>query len=77
MKYRSGEIDIKETLFAKQTTLNPYIDINNASYYYDNTVGYQPLAAYNMYYQYYNPYNNYIRPMREMCTIVRKDEYNV
>jgi len=72
MKYRSGEIDIKETLFAKQTGINVYLNIDDACYYYDNTVGYQPLVAYNMYYQLI-PYNYCIRPMKEMCTIIRKD----
>ena len=45
MKFRSGEIDIKEVLYKIQTGLNIDLDLDNASYYYDNTVGYQPLTA--------------------------------
>lgn len=70
MKYRSGEIDIKKTLFAKQTGSNIKIDLDNASYYYDSTVGYQPLVARS-----FNPWN--FVPMKEMCVIVRKDDKNV
>lgn len=72
MKYRTGEIDIKETLFAKQTGLNINLDLSTASYYYDSNVGYQPLAARG-----FIPIPYYFRPMREMCVIVRKDDENV
>jgi len=76
-KYRNGEINIKETLFTKQTGINVYLDLNAASYYYDSVVGYQPIAArmYNPYMYNYIPY--YSMPKKEMCIIVRKDETNV
>ena len=70
MKYRTGVINIKETLFAKQTGLNVNIDLNTASYYYDSSIGYQPLVA-----RIFTPY--YFKPMREMCTIIRKEDENV
>lgn len=74
-KYITGEIDIKETLFKKQTGMIVKLD-SDCSYYYDSKIGYQPLVAminpymscsYNMYYNYNQP------PMKEMCVIVRKD----
>lgn len=72
-KYINAEIDIKETLFKKQTGFNVKLDLEYANYYYDQNIGYQPLAAMMI-----NPYMicNYIqytRPMKEMCTIVRKE----
>ena len=76
-KYMNGEIDIKETLFKKQTGMNVKLDIDISNYYYDSKIGYQPLVAmvnpymtytYNMYYNQY-----YKQPMKEMCTIIRKD----
>lgn len=73
-KYINGEIDIKETLFKKQTGMIVKIDLDATNYYYDSNIGYQPLVAM------INPYMSYTYnmcynkpPMREMCTIVRKE----
>ena len=78
MKYRSKEIDIKKTLFAKQTGLNVVLDLDTASYYYDNNVGYIPLVS-NSFNRVYicNYIFNHNTVMKEMCTIVRKDDKNV
>ena len=72
-KYRSGEIDIKNTLFKKQTGFYVKLDLEYATYNYDQNIGYQPLVSMIL-----NPYmicNNiqYGNPLREMCTIVRKE----
>ena len=74
MKYRTGEINIKETLFKKQTGMNVTIDLNNQDYYYDNKIGYQPLITMNnLYANYtYRPSCNY-QEIKEMCIIVRKE----
>lgn len=87
IKYASGEIDIKETLFKKQTGMNVIIDLDNADYYYNSSIGYQPLVAminpymsfaYNLYNNQHNQqpiinlYNNQQPIMKEMCTIIRK-----
>ena len=71
-KYITGEIDIKETLFKRQTGMVVKLDLNSV-YYYNNKIGYQPLVAMiNPYLSYtYNIYNNL--PMRNMCTIIRKE----
>lgn len=80
-KYMNGEIDIKETLFKRQTGMNVKLNIDSADYYYDNKIGYQPLVAmvnpymtytYNMYSNpYYYPQQN---QMKEMCIIVDRKE---
>lgn len=72
-KYINGEIDIKETLFKKQTGMFVKIDLDNTNYYYDSNIGCQPLVAMiNPYMSYtYNIYNK--PPMKEMCTIIRKE----
>ena len=77
MNYRTGKFNIKDTLFKKQTGMNVVINLD-VSYYYNSTIGYQPIVSminpymsytYNMY---YNPY--YQQPiMKEMCTIIRKE----
>jgi hypothetical protein len=71
-KYINGEIDIKETLFKKQTGMNVKLDLDTADYYYNSNVGYQPLVSMiNPYMSYtYNMYCN--RPMKEMC-VIRKE----
>jgi hypothetical protein len=72
MKYRTGEIDIKETLFTNQTGMNIVLDLT-PSYYYDNNVGYQPLVARILYPYNYNSLSIINKPMKNMCTIIRKD----
>lgn len=73
-KYINKEIDIKETLFKKQTGMNVVIDLDNQDYYYNNKIGYQPLITMN------NSYANYIhntqyncQRIKEMCIIVGKE----
>lgn len=80
-KYRNGEINIKETLFKKQTGANFKMNLDEGCYYYDAKVGYQPLVTmvnpYMTYaYNYYNTYyNNQSKPiMKEMCVIIDKKE---
>ena len=79
-KYIHGEIDIKETLFKKQTGMNVKLDLDTATYYYDNKVAYQPVAimvdpymsyTYNMYINSFMSYiPNYNQEQKEMCIIV-------
>jgi hypothetical protein len=60
-------------LFKKQTGVNVNIDLDNACYYYNSEVGYQPLVTMVNPYMTYAHIVNYNRPMKEMCTIVRKE----
>ena len=62
MQFRTKEMDIKTELFLKQTGININIDLDTASYYYNNNIGYQPLTASS------DPC--YHRPMRNMCSII-------
>ena len=77
MKYKSKEIDIKETLFKKQTGMNVVLNLDDACYHYDHTIGYQSLTARIINYcnsYYYEPINiiSNNNQLKEMCTIVRK-----
>ena len=79
MKYKTGEIDIKESIFNKQTGLNIKLDLNDILYYYDHKIGYQPLVGrtFNPYTKFYIAYNYYYNTHinnKEMCTIIRKDD---
>lgn len=77
-KYITGEINIKETLFKKQTGMNVKLDLDTANYYYNNKIGYQPSVS--MINQ-NNTYTNNIYcgyyfgqpPLKEMCKIVIKE----
>ena len=64
-KYKRGEINIIETLFKKQTGMVVKLNLDICDYYYNHSIGYQPIAAminpyasytYAMYYGVYNPY---------------------
>lgn len=73
IKYITGELDIKENLFKKQTGMNVKLNIDTTDYYYDRNIGYQPLVAMiNPYLSF--TYNIYNPPVgKTMCTIVRKE----
>ena len=57
-KYITGEIDIKQTLYRRQTGMNVVLNTNTADYFYNPTVGYQ----------FVYPYAN--NNMKQMCTIL-------
>lgn len=75
MKYKTNEIDIRETLFKKQTGMNVILNLDDACYHYDYKIGYQPLSAamsINQCIPYiYNICNH--QPMKEMCVIINKE----
>jgi hypothetical protein len=71
-KYINGEINIKETLFKRQTGMNVKLNLDTANYYYNSNIGYQPLVAMVNPYMTYTYYNYYQQPLKEMCTIVRE-----